>query len=131
MADLGINKVTLLGRLGKDPELGSTQVNYAKFSLATTRKYKDKEGNYIEHTEWHNIVAFRNLADICGKYLKKGSRVYIEGYLKTNSWQSENGEARYSTSVIAQEIILLTKLQEDNQAKKDVIEPAMDDDIPF
>jgi len=110
MAGKSLNKVTLIGNLGKDPELSYTPsgVAVAKFSVATGEKWKDQEGNLQEHTEWHNIVAWRKLAEICGQYLKKGSKVYLEGKLQTRSWDDKNtGVKRYTTEVIADDLIML------------------------
>jgi len=110
MAGKSLNKVTLIGNLGKDPELSYTPsgVAVAKFSVATGEKWKDQEGNVQEHTEWHNIVAWRKLAEICGQYLKKGSKVYLEGKLQTRSWDDKNtGVKRYTTEVIADDLIML------------------------
>jgi single-strand DNA-binding protein len=96
----GINKVILIGRLGKDPEIRSFEngVKKAFFTLATSEIRKDKEGNRIEQTEWHNIVCWRNLAEIAEKYLTKGKLIYVEGKLRTRSWE-ENGSKRYTTEV--------------------------------
>jgi single-strand DNA-binding protein len=110
MAGKSLNKVTLIGNLGKDPELSYTPsgVAVAKFSVATGERWKDQEGNVQEHTEWHNIVAWRKLAEICGQYLKKGSKVYLEGKLQTRSWDDKNtGVKRYTTEIIADDLIML------------------------
>ncbi len=86
----GVNKVILIGHLGRDPELKFTPSGVAvtKFTLATTERWKDKDGNPQDHTEWHNIVLWRKLAEIAGEYLKKGRQVYIEGRLRTRSWET-------------------------------------------
>lgn len=110
MAGKSLNKVQLIGNLGKDPELSYTPsgVAVAKFSVATGERWKDQEGNMQERTDWHNIVAWRKLAEICGQYLKKGSKVYIEGKLQTRSWDDKNtGVKRYATEVIADDLIML------------------------
>lgn len=110
MAGKSLNKVQLIGNLGKDPELSYTPsgVAVAKFSVATGEKWKDQEGNLQERTEWHNIVAWRKLAEICGQYLKKGSKVYLEGRLQTRSWDDKNtGAKRYATEIIADDLIML------------------------
>lgn len=110
MAGKSLNKVLLIGNLGKDPELSYTAsgVAVAKFSVATGERWKDQEGNTQERTEWHNIVAWRKLAEICGQYLKKGSKVYLEGRLQTRSWDDKNtGVKRYATEVIADNLIML------------------------
>ena len=105
-----INKVILIGNLGADPELRFTQSGtpVASFRIATTERWKDKEGNPQEQTEWHNIVAWSRLAEICGEYLNKGSRVYIEGKLQTRKWQDQNGNDRYTTEIVAREMKMLT-----------------------
>ena len=110
MAGRSLNKVTLIGNLGKDPELSYTPsgVAVAKFSIATNERWKDQEGNMQERTEWHNIVAWRKLAEICGQYIKRGSKVYIEGKLQTRSWDDKNtGVKRYATEIIADDLIML------------------------
>jgi single-strand DNA-binding protein len=110
MAGKSLNKVTLIGHLGKDPELSYTTsgVAVAKFSIATGERWKDDGGNVQERTEWHNIVAWRKLAEICGQYLKKGSKVYLEGKIQTRSWDDKNtGVKRYTTEIIANDLIML------------------------
>jgi single-strand DNA-binding protein len=105
-----INKVILIGNLGADPEIRYTQSGtpVASFTIATTERWKDKEGNQQEQTEWHRIVAWRRLAEICGEYLNKGSKVYIEGKLQTRKWQDQNGNDRYTTEIVAREMKMLT-----------------------
>ena len=105
-----INKAILIGNLGADPELRYTQSGtpVASFRIATTERWKDKDGNQQEQTEWHNIVAWSRLAEICGEYLNKGSRVYIEGKLQTRKWQNQNGNDRYTTEIVAREMKMLT-----------------------
>ncbi len=110
MAGKSLNKVLLIGHLGKDPEMSYTAsgVAIAKFSMATGERWKDDSGNLQEKTEWHNIVAWRKLAEICGQYLKKGSKVYIEGKLQTRSWDDKNtGVKRYATEIVADDLIML------------------------
>ncbi len=105
----GVNKVILVGNLGKDPEVrhleGGNSV--ANFTLATNEYYKDKQGACVERTEWHNISAWRGLAELVEKYLKKGSQVYIEGKLRTRQYQDKDQQTRYITEIIAEEISLL------------------------
>jgi len=106
-----INKVILIGNLGKDPEVKYTPSGtpVAKFSLATNERYKDKSGEWQERTEWHNIVAWQKLAEIVGEYVKKGSKLYIEGRLTTSSWEDkQSGEKKYRTEIVAQDIVLLS-----------------------
>jgi single-strand DNA-binding protein len=106
-----VNKVILVGNLGKDPEVKYTPTGtpVAKFSLATNESYKDKSGQWQERTEWHNIVAWQRLAEIVGEYVKKGSKLYIEGRLQTSSWDDkETGQKKYKTEIIANELVLLS-----------------------
>ena len=106
----GVNKVILLGNLGKDPEVKYTQTGMAvaHFTLATTDKVKDKDGNWQDRTEWHNLVAFQRTAEIAAEYLKKGGKVYIEGRLHSDSWDDkETGQKKYKTEIIINELVLL------------------------
>jgi len=106
-----VNKVILLGNLGKDPEVKYTPsgVPVAKFSLATNERYKDKGGEWQDRTEWHNIVVWQRLAEIVGEYVKKGSKIYIEGRLQTSSWEDkQSGEKKYRTEIIASDLVLLS-----------------------
>lgn len=105
----GINKVILIGNLGKDPEIKFTPSGQqaAEFTLATSESWTDKEGHHKSVTEWHRVVAWRRLAEICGQYLKKGSKVYIEGSLKTRSWEDANGQKRYMTEIVARDMQML------------------------
>ena len=106
----GVNKVILVGNLGKDPEVkytasGSAVVN---ITVATSESWNDKQtGEKQERTEWHRIVFFRRLAEIAGEYLRKGSQVYIEGKLQTRKWQDQNGQDRYTTEIVANEMQML------------------------
>ena len=105
----GINKVILIGNLGRDPETRYSQAGNAvtKFSLATSESWRDRQsGEQQERTEWHNIVCFSRLAEITGQYLRRGSKVYIEGSLQTSSWE-QDGQKRYRTEVIAREMQML------------------------
>ena len=105
-----INKVILIGNLGKDPEVRHLEKGavVANFSIATSETYKDrKTGEKVSQTEWHNIVAWRGLAEIAERYLKKGQKVYIEGKLKTRSWQDQDGNNRYSTEIITDNLTML------------------------
>ncbi|HUL43165.1 MAG TPA: single-stranded DNA-binding protein [Bacteroidota bacterium] len=110
MAGKSLNRVQLIGNLGKDPELSYTAsgVAVAKFSIATGERWKDQDGNVQERTEWHNIVVWRKLAEVCGQYLKKGSRIYLEGRLQTRSWDDKNtGVKRYTTEIVGDDMIML------------------------
>ena len=105
-----VNKVILLGNLGKDPEMKSTPsgFNVARFSIATTDRVKDKDGNWQDRTEWHNVVAFQRTAEIASQYLKKGNKVYIEGRLHTDSWDDkETGQKKYKTEIIINDLVLI------------------------
>jgi single-strand DNA-binding protein len=111
MAGKSVNKVILIGNLGKDPEVKYTPggMPIAKFSLATNERFKDKEGQWQDRTEWHNIVAFQRLAEIVGEYVKKGGKLYIEGSLRTSSWDDkETGQKKYKTEIIANDLVLLS-----------------------
>lgn len=148
-----LNKTLLIGNLGKDPEVkympnGDAVCN---FSVATTESWKDKEGNKQEKVEWHSIVVYRKLAEICGQYLKKGSQVYLEGRLQTRKWQDkETGKDRYMTEIVCDEMKMLGSKQhsegggqgsdrpsESRQESpkmythKDINGDEFEDDIPF
>ncbi len=106
----GVNKVILVGNLGKDPEVRHLEsgVMVANFSLATTESYKDRNtGERRQITEWHNVVLWRGLAEVSEKYLKKGNQIYVEGKLKTRSWTDQEGNTRYTTEVIADNMTML------------------------
>ena len=134
-----LNKVMLIGNLGKDPELRYTTsgVAVATFSLATNESWKDQDGNLQERTEWHNIVAWRKLAEICGEWLKKGKKVYIEGRIQTRSYDDKNtGSKKYITEIVADSMIMLDSKGEAAPAAAPVAEetsqaPAKNDDLPF
>ena len=104
-----VNKVILVGNLGRDPEVRHMPNGEAvcNFSIATTDSWKDKSGNKQEKTEWHNIVMYRKLAEIAGEYLKKGRPVYVEGRLQTRKWQTKEGQDRYTTEIIADQMQML------------------------
>ena len=106
-----VNKVILIGNLGKDPEVRYVMENVpvATFSIATTERYKDKNGEWQDATDWHNIVAWRYLAETAQKFLKKGTQVYIEGRLKTRSYDDKDGNKRYVTEVVADQLFTTGK----------------------
>ncbi|RYD81335.1 MAG: single-stranded DNA-binding protein [Sphingobacteriales bacterium] len=112
-----VNKVILIGRLGKDPEIRYTNDStpVANFSIATSEYYKDKNGERQESTEWHNIVAWRQLAEISEKFLHKGKLVFIEGKLRTRSWEDKDGNKKYATEVVADNITMLGRKEDDEQ----------------
>ena len=150
----GINKVILVGNLGQDPEIRYTPsgMAIANVTIATTDAWKDKQtGEQQERTEWHRVVFFNRLAEIVGEYLKKGSQVYVEGRIRTNKWQDQSGQDRYTTEIVASEMQMLGSRSQGagaasptdyNQARpaakpaaKGAPPPAQaddfDDDIPF
>jgi len=108
---MSINKVMLIGRLGKDPEMRylDNNVALARFPLATSETYKGSNGEKVEKTEWHNIVVWRKLGEIAGQYLKKGSQIYLEGKLRTRNWDADNGEKRYATEIVADDFRMLDR----------------------
>lgn len=138
-----VNKVILVGRLGKDPEVrympNGAQVT--TFSMATDEQWKDKNGERVQKTEWHKIVAFRKLAEICGQYLVKGKLIYIEGKLQTRSWENKEGNKQYTTEVVADTMKMLgdgRSEPKNNTAHEEApAEPAAPpkerdlDDVPF
>lgn len=107
----GVNRVMLIGNLGKDPDVQFLEGNIAvaKFSLATTETYKDRTGKLISQTEWHTVVLWRGLAELAQKYLHKGSLVYIEGRLRTRSWEDKEGNKKFATEVVGDNLIMLDK----------------------
>ncbi len=112
----GVNKVILVGNLGKDPEIRYLEngTAVANFPIATSESYKDKEGNRIDQTEWHNVVVWRKMAEIAERYLRKGSQIYLEGKLRTKPWEDQQGNKRYTTEIVADTFTMLGK-REDNQ----------------
>lgn len=107
----GVNRVMLIGNLGKDPDVQYLEGNIAvaKFSLATTETFKDRAGKLISQTEWHTVVLWRGLAELAQKYLHKGSLVYIEGRLRTRSWEDKEGNKKFATEVVGDNLIMLDK----------------------
>ncbi len=110
----GVNRVMLIGNLGKDPDIQFLEGNIgvAKFSLATTETFKDRSGKLISQTEWHTVVLWRGLAELAQKYLHKGSLVYIEGRLKTRSWEDKEHNKKFATEVVGDNLIMLDKRSE-------------------
>lgn len=137
----GINKVILIGNLGKDPEIFTFEngVKKASFSLATTESYKDKEGNRVDQTEWHNIVLWRGLAEVAEKYLGKGNQIYLEGKIKTRVWDDKDGNKRYTTEIYGDNMTMLggRREQNGNGTENKVQEAPVEDnsgpadDLPF
>jgi single-strand DNA-binding protein len=115
----GVNKVILIGNLGRDPEIRHLEggVSVANFPMATTESYKDKTGNRVEQTEWHNIVMWRGLAEVAEKYLKKGMTVYVEGKLRTRNYEKD-GQKHYRTEILADNMTILSR-KDDNRVNPD------------
>lgn len=133
---MSINKAILVGHLGKDPELRYTPTGtpVCTFSLATSERYKDREGQQQEKTEWHNIVAWRGLAEICGKYLTKGKQIYLEGKITSRSYDDRDGVKRYITEIIADQMQMLGGKTTEKTTQAPPEEPPVfseDDEIPF
>ncbi|QMU56565.1 MAG: single-stranded DNA-binding protein [Candidatus Mycalebacterium zealandia] len=142
----GVNKATVIGNVGSDPEMkytGSGQA-VANFSVATNESWTSKDGEKRERTEWHRIVAWGRLAEICGQYLSKGKPVYIEGSIRTRTWEDKEGNTRYTTEIHAKEMQFLgdsrdsasantggEQSQPQNSTPLEIPENNMDDDIPF
>ncbi|HNT58129.1 MAG TPA: single-stranded DNA-binding protein [Syntrophales bacterium] len=137
-----VNKVMLVGRLGKDPEVRYTPdgTMVATFTMATNEQWRDKNGEKVEKTEWHRIVTYRRLAEICGSYLSKGSLVYIEGRLQTRSWEDKDGNKRSTTEIVAQNMQMLDSKGKDsgespkasgNRPFSPTSDMPGDDDVPF
>jgi len=127
---MSVNKAILVGRLGKDPDVRYTPDGsmVTSFSLATDEQWKDKNGEKVQKTEWHYIVTFGKLAEICGNYLAKGLQVYIEGRIRTRSWEGKDGVKRYTTEIAATDMKMLTPKgsQDQNQSGG-----SPEDDVPF
>ena len=143
-----VNKVILIGNLGKDPDVRHLEngATVANFPIATSENYKDrKTGEKVSQTEWHNIVVWRGLADITERYLKKGDKVYIEGKLRTRSWQDQDGNTKYTTEVVADNLTMLGKSPDNSTSppsqtaaatssttqNEDFSGPDDSDDLPF
>ncbi|MBL4753259.1 MAG: single-stranded DNA-binding protein [Flavobacteriales bacterium] len=128
----GVNKVILIGNLGKDPEVKylESKVPVANFTLATNSTWKDKDGSKKEHTEWHNIVLWRGLADLAEKYLHKGDKIYLEGKLRTRSWDDKDNIKRYTTEVIGENMTMLSGRRE-TETPPPAAEPENTQGSPF
>lgn len=134
-----LNKVQLIGCLGRDPELRFTATGQAvaTLNLATNESYKDKDGKQVDLTDWHHVIAWRKLAEICGQYLKKGSLVYVEGKLKTRSYSDKQGQKRYVTEIVADVMQILGGQPQTGpqpqQQEQTVVEAPQEtkDDLPF
>jgi single-strand DNA-binding protein len=131
-----LNKVMLIGNVGKDPDVNFTPsgVKVAQFRMATSDTWKDKDGNIQEHTDWHTIIAWRGLADVVEKLVRRGSRLYIEGKIQSRSYDDRDGNKRYVTEIIAENVLMLDAKRPESGAGGDEPEPhgeARVDDIPF
>lgn len=143
-----VNKVILIGRLGKDPDMryAPSGTAIASFTMATNHATKDAEGNWVEQTDWHSVTTFGRQAEFSGEYLKKGRQVFVEGRLRTSSWEDQSGQKRYRTEIVATDIQLLGSKIEGEQAETpaaavqqaEVSEPPpppeppiQEDDLPF
>lgn len=145
-----LNKVMLIGNLGKDPEIRAipSGVKVANFSIATTERYTDKNGQKVDKTEWHNIVMWRGLAEVAEKYLKKGKQIFVEGRLQTRSWDDQTGQKKYMTEIVADNMVMLGSprdsggeasegyMRNENAPPRETpsgsgLPPAPEDDLPF
>ncbi len=137
-----VNKVILIGNAGQDPEVRhlDSGVAVANFNIATNETYKDKNGERVTQTEWHRIVLWRGLAEVAEKYVRKGELLYIEGRLRTRSWDDKEGNKRYTTEVFADVMKMLGKKSSDSSSGQEETEPQMEeggpvaeeqDDLPF
>lgn len=138
----GINKVILVGNLGKDPEVRTLEsgAKVANFTLATSESYKNRDGQRVTQTEWHNVVLWRGLAEIAEKFLSKGNQVYIEGKIRTRAWDDKDGNKRYTTEILGDNLTMLggrrdeTMAEPDQPAGQDAPEADVNDekdDLPF
>ena len=146
---MSVNKVILIGRLGKDPEVRKIKATttVCNFPLATNESYKNQDGSYTEQTEWHNIVMWRGVAERAERILKKGSTIFVEGKLRTRSWEDKENHKRYTTEIVVENFQLLDKREssgtsqaannenktgsETTTSSETVTEPNFDDDLPF
>lgn len=140
-----VNKAIIVGNLGRDPEVKYTPSGTAvtKFSVATTDRRKDKDGNFQEYTEWHRVTTFGRTAEVCGEYLAKGRSVYVEGEIRTSSWEDKEGNKRYTTEIIGRTVQFLSPRGEGERRSSGGSPPAeddynyteggdiTDDDVPF
>ncbi len=146
---MSVNKVILIGRLGKDPEVRkiNTTTTVCNFPLATNESYKNQDGSYTEQTEWHNIVMWRGVAERAERILKKGSTIFVEGKLRTRSWEDKENHKRYTTEIVVENFQLLDKREssgtsqttntenktgtDSTSSSETVTEPNFDNDLPF
>lgn len=130
-----LNKVMLIGHLGQDPEIRTLEsgVSLARISIATTETFKNKSGERVSHTEWHSVILWRGLAEVAEKYLKKGQQVYIEGRIKSRSWEDkETGQKRFAVEIIGDQMTMLTSKKENDTNPVDRTEDNISaEDLPF
>lgn len=129
---MNLNRATLIGNLTRDPEGRTTPdgTQVCSFGLATNMIWKDKDGNRQERAEYHNIVAWRRLAEICTQYLKKGSKIYVEGRLQTKSWEDQSGVKRYRTEIVAENMIMLDRPGVPNNSVNETNPPYKTEEVP-
>ena len=136
----GVNKVILIGNLGKDPEVKHLEsgATVANFPLATTESYKNKNGEKVDQTEWHNIALWRGLAEVAEKYLNKGKQIYLEGRIRTRSYEDKEGNKKYFTEIIGNNMTMLgggrsseSKQESTTAPENEVGPPQEEDDLPF
>ncbi len=136
----GVNKVILIGNLGKDPEVRYLEggIAVANFPLATTEVHKNRSGDKVESTEWHNIVLWRGLAEVAEKLLKKGMQVYVEGRLRTRTWEDKDGSKKRATEIVGENLTILGRKATNGEPASDVVPSSADDmesappaDLPF
>ena len=148
---MALNKAMLIGNVGKDPEVRHLEsgVPVVTISLATSERYKDRNGEVKEQTEWHNVVLWRQLAEFAEKYLRKGMQIYVEGKIRSRSWEDQNGQKRYTTEIVADVVRLLGRKADNEQqpaaaaakpaavaataapAEESLVEQSEGDDLPF
>ena len=127
-----VNKVQLLGNIGKDPEVRETKAgNVANMVMATSERYTDKSGQKQEKTEWHNLVVFGKLADVVAKYVKKGDKLYVEGSITTRKWEDKEGNTRYNTEIKVRDLTMLGGTEKRSTQPEAVAAGDDEDDLPF
>lgn len=133
----GVNKVTLVGNLGRDPDVQyiEGEIPVAKFPLATTEMRKERNGNVVSETEWHTVVLWRGLAELASKYLHKGSLVYIEGRLRTRSWEDKDKNRRFQTEIVGENLVMLEKRRDNDnhgtEVHTETVKSITTDDLDF
>jgi single-strand DNA-binding protein len=129
----GLNKVMVIGNLGRDPEMRYLPSGHpvTEFSVASTRRWKASDGSPREETEWFHVVAWDRLAELCNEWLRQGRRVYVEGRLRTRSWETPDGQKRYRTEIIATDVIMLDQRDREAEPVGEAELPEPDEDIPY